>query len=244
MAFALVAAAIVLVPRQTDGAFGRDQAAAALLPKGVLLHTKTTMVDEGATEQLGPNPTQRLTAEEWVDVERTVSRTEVREPDGKLVEMTVRAGDRSRTYAVEGLLGKNGRLVPEREVVVESSARGIPITSPLVDQLRLWLASGEARVAERKTIDGEEYWVVERDQPSEGVREKDVFRATLRVSDYRLKQIEQTFHGKNGNGRVWGRVTVDFTTWETMPRGGVASDFFSLDAPLKTAPAGTRIEQR
>ncbi|MDO8964428.1 MAG: hypothetical protein Q7W30_08070 [Coriobacteriia bacterium] len=255
-AIALAAAAAVVVaglwafaPRNQDAAFATDQAIGALLPRGGVLHTKATVIENSETDEYGALKERRQTWEDWIDVDRRVTRMEARElPTGRLGELSVRVGNFRRLMAVQyGLdLKKNEYVCLGVEQIIEMPDT-TPITSPgggLVDLLRTTLASGEARQVGREVIDGQEYWVVELSRQLDGEEFPTVLRATMRVGDYRLKSFEQRSEQRNGNGHGSGSMVLEYTVWEVLERSAIPADFFSLDAPIKAAKPGTKIETR
>jgi len=238
-----------MTPHVDDSAFARQQAIASLLPKGEVLHSRATYIETGRTDQFGANPVREQVWEDWTDVERKASRIEVVEtPDGKLSELTVRNDKVARTWAQSfGLDLKRKVYVRYKgEVVIEGPALG-EVTSPagaLVEELRTALGSGEAKVVDRIKQDGADHWIVEWTIPSELGGEPTVIRATLRTTDYALRRLEINDRGKNGNGNWEGKSVWVWDTWEAVSRSSLPSDTFSLDAPLKIAKPGTKIEYR
>lgn len=192
---------------------------------------------------------RKQTWEDWIDVDRRVTRTEARElPGGRLNELGVRVGNMRRFMAVQYELDlkKNEYVCNGIDQVIEMPDT-TPITSPgggMVDLLRTALASGEAKQVGREVIDGREYWVVELSRQPEGDEFPTVVRATMRVGDYHLRSFEQRSQQRNGNGHGSGSMVLEYTVWEVLDRAALPVDFFSLDAPVKAAKPGTVIETR
>ena len=80
--------------------------------------------------------------------------------------------------------------------------------------------------------------------PYEKNGEPTEIEATLRTSDYALRRLQISDRGKNGNGNWEGTSVWEYDTWEAVSRSSLPSDTFSLDAPLKIAKPGTKIEYR
>jgi len=239
-----------MTPHVDDSAFARQQAIASLLPKGEVLHSRATLTGTGRTDEYGEGPSSATIIEDWVDVERGVSRSESKDVgDGKLGELTIRNGDVTRTWAANFAIDLK-KMVSVRlktEQLIQRPSMG-ELTSPagaLVEQLRTALGSGEAKVVDRVKDGADEYWVVrwtvppyeKNDEPTE-------IKATLRTSDYALRGLEISDRGKNGNGNWEGTSVWEYDTWEAVSRSSLPSDTFSLDAPLKIAKPGTKIEYR
>ena len=238
-----------MTPHVDDSAFARQQAIASLLPQGEVLHSRATFTETGRNDQFGENPVREQIWEDWTDVERKASRISVTETaDGKLTQFSVRNGDLNRTWARDFELDskKNAFVRGEGEQILEGPAVG-EVMSPagaLVEELRTALESGEAKVVDRITQEGVDHWIVEWTLPSELGGEPTVVKATLRTNDYALRRLEISDRGKNGDGNWEAKSVWVWDTWEAVSRSSLPSDTFSLDAPIKQAKPGTKIEYR
>lgn len=239
-----------MTPHVDDSAFARQQAIASLLPKGEVLHSRATITGTGRTDEYGESIGTPYIVEDWVDIERGASRTQSTDVgDGKLGELTIRNGDVTRTWAANfGMdLKKMVSVRLKTEQLIEAPAVG-ELTSPagaLVEQLRTALGSGEAKVVDRVKDGTDEYWVVSWTVPPyEKDGEPTEIEATLRTTDYALRRLQISDRGKNGNGNWEGTSVWVWDTWEAVSRSSLPSDTFSLDAPLKIAKPGTKIEYR
>jgi len=241
-AIVLIAATLVLVPRLETAAFAREQAADALLLQtdGRVLHTVVRYQTTGWTEEFGHDERydidQRWTT--WVDpVGKRIRDESVNVADGSLDGLTVRVGDRIVTF------GNNVRYgTGDKPQLVEWTKSTDPFGSMMglmIDQLRVVIADGSAKVTGSTTIEGEEYWIVSY-SPEKG----DVLTVTMRKSDYRLKTWVRESSGKNGNGKWTSSDRLDFETMEQLDPASLPADFFSIDAVIAAAPPGTAIDKR
>lgn len=241
--------AYTMTPRVDDSAFARQQAIASLLPQGDVLHSRATFTETGRNDQYGENPVREQTWEDWTDVERKASRISVTETaDGKLTQFTVRNDNLVRTWAQDFELDLKRRAFVrhEGEQILEGPATG-EVMSPagaLVERLRTALGTGEAQVVDRLEQDGVDHWVVEWTFPSQLGGEPTVIRAMLRTSDYALRRLEINDRGKNGDGNWEAKSVWVWDMLEAVERSSLPSDTFSLEAPVKHAKPGTKIEYR
>lgn len=238
--------AATLSPRVDDSAFARQAAVRALLPRGEILYTKGTWISHGVNSQYPKPNDSRMSWESWIDVERQLSRSEMRAEDGSIAELGVQSGKLVRMLGRDGKLDeKTGQSVPLGYRVVQYEAP-VPMDSPggpLVDALRDGLASGEARVTDKQTIDGDEYWVVYMKKNPEGSDYPVTLRATMRVGDYALKDVEMVTEGGDGKGATWSdTLRIEFSEWKTVSRDSLAKDFFAIDSADKAAPADAVID--
>jgi len=244
----LGAFAYVAIPRVDDSAFARQQAAdAVLLPRdGSILHVEILFTETGETEQFGHDPRLDLNQRWafWLDPKGERSREEMTNvEDGSLDQLSVRSGDRIRTFANNVRYGTG-----DSPQLMEWNQPGEPVRSPMgpvLDYVSAEIASGAAKVVGSKTIDGEEYWVVEMTMTGDAqLEEKSVATVTLRKSDYRIKSFDRVDTMKNGNGRCKTVTHFEFAGWQTIAPGALPEGIFSLEAPVKAAPKGTKIEIR
>jgi len=249
VAFALVVGAVAyaLSPRVDDSAFARQQAVAALLPTGGIHHARATYTSSGRNDEFGADPVRRQVWEDWIDVERQETRGQVIElSDGKVAELSVRTGGRSRVYSASFKLDteKHAYVRLRAEQLMEGPATD-EITSPagpVIDQMRAAIESGQAKVVDRITENGEDLWVVEWEVPADEGGEPTTVKATLRTDDYAPRHLEITARGKNGNGHWTGTDSWDWDVWETVDRSSLPADFFSLEAASELARPDTKIE--
>lgn len=242
VAAALVVGALTLAPSSDTKAFAREQAADALLLKtdGQVLHTVVRYTSTGWNEQYGHDARydmdQRWST--WIDPAGKRIRDESTNiGDGSLDGLTIRVGDRILLFQNNVRYGTG-----KKQQLVEWSKTTDPFGSMmgiLIDQLRAVIADGSAKVTGSKTIDGQEYWVVEY-SPEKG----SMLTVTMRKSDYRLKTMARESSGKNGNGKWTGTDRFEFETMEQVEPGSLPADFFSFDAVIAAAEPGTPIDKR
>ena len=241
------AVAFSLTPRFDDSAFARERAVAALLPKNGVLHARATYTSTGRTDEFGETAKRRMIGEDWIDADRQTTRGEAREiSGGRIMEMSVRTEGKTHIYAVNVSydVKKRAYVALKTEQLLEGPATD-EITSPaggMVDELREAITSKRAKVVDRVEQDGAECWMVEWEVPGTDGGEPTLVKATMAASDYALKYLEINTAGKNGNGNWTGRDAWEWDTWEVVSRDSLPTDFFSLDAPLKLAKPGTKIE--
>jgi hypothetical protein len=169
--------------------------------------------------------------------------------DGELSGLTVSAGGTSLLWGA-GLASdeKSGRIVRTGEDQLlqgryEGPARGIG--SSYVEQLRDALERGKARATGRISEAGVEYWVVEYDPSADhdDLGEEILVTAQMRTSDYALKRLAVERRGENlGDGRYTWTDAFEWDAWGPVDRNSLQDGFFSLDAPVKQAKPGTKIE--
>lgn len=238
-----------LSPRVDDSAFARQQAVAALMPQDGVLHTKSTFTLDSSYGSKDRMPTRVSVSEEWIDMNRSVSRGEVRSPEtGALEELTVAANGVVRSLGRDGGYDEKTReFVPGSWRLAQYDNPGdITPTGGLLDWLREGIETGDAQVVDRITLRGEEFWVVERvvedDDPKTG-SSRQVYRGTMAVDDYVLRELSierESDHPVDGKG--WETITVLFSVWETVERGSLSADFFDPNQVDKAAPSKTIVD--
>jgi hypothetical protein len=235
----------VMSPRVDDSAFARQQAVAALLPHAEVLHTKAYL--EWGSNVVG---TQRSYSEDWIDADRSLSRHEERVTGSDSVPgLSIRRGKIERGLGRDGGLdAKTGKVIPGSYRIVQYEAP-VELTSPgggYVEVLRRGLEDNKARVTDKVSFDGEEYWVVEMRMTSadKAVGEStEHVRATMRTSDYRLKTLTIRREGTHPVDGKWDEtVNLEIVAWETVPRDSLPADFFDFECVDRAAPEGTIVE--
>jgi hypothetical protein len=242
VAAVLVVGALTLAPRSGTTAFARERAADALLLKtdGRVLHSVVRYTSTSWNEQFGHDPRfdmdQRWST--WVDpMGKRIRDESVNVGDGSVDGLTIRVDNRILTFQnnVRYGTGKTQQLVEWPNTTDPfGSMMGI-----LIDQLRVVIADGSAKMTGSTTIDGQEYWIVEY-SPEKG----NVLTVTMRKSDYRLKSMVRETSGKNGNGKYTGTDRFEFETLEQVEPSSLPADFFSFDEVIAAAKPGTPIDKR
>lgn len=234
---ALSALAWTLVPRVDDSAFARQQAVAALLPRDGVLHTRSTL-------ELGRTGIEEQTIEyeEWIDYDSESARSVGSEPgSSRIGELTIRSGHLVRSMGRDA--GPNGHYrIVQYEMPDEMTSPG----GGYVELLRDALDSGSAKVVDRVTDGDEAYWIVETvielsDKATGESTER--VRATLRVGDYRLKNLSIRRSGRHPVDGEWKEnVVLRFSAWEIVSRDSLPHDFFSPAQVDRAAPKDAIIE--
>lgn len=242
VAAVLVVGALTLAPPSDTKAFAREQAADALLLKtdGQVLHTVVRYTSTSWNEQYGHDARydmdQRWST--WIDpIGKRIRDESTNVGDGSLDGLTIRVGDRILLFQNNVRYGTG-----KKQQLVEWSKTTDPFGSmmgTLIDQLRVVIADGSAKVTGSTTIDGQEYWIVEY-IPEKG----NVLTVTMRKSDYLLKSMARETSGKNGNGKHTGTDRFEFEMMEQVEPGSLPADFFSFDAVIAAAEPGTPIDKR
>lgn len=248
-AVAVVAVSVlVLAPRLETAAFARDQAADALLLRsdGHVLHAVMRYTETGWNEREGHDPrydwNQRWSF--WVDAEGKRTREEfVNLADGSLDGLSVRIGDRFMRFQNNIRYGTGSK-----QQLIDETLPDEPVGTVmgyLIDYMRARISDGSARAVGTRTIDGEEYWVVEYEEPqTEELRGKSVTTVTMRKSDYRVKTWARDAIYKNGDGKGTQTQRLFFETLEQLEPDSLPEDFFSFDEVIDAAKPGTPIEKR
>lgn len=242
VAAVLVVGALTLAPPNDTTAFAREQAADALLLKtdGQVLHTVVRYTSTSWNEQDGHDARYDLDQRwsTWIDpIGKRIRDESTNVGDGSLDGLTIRVDDRILLFQNNVRYGTG-----KQQQLVEWSKTTDPFGSmmgTLIDQLRVVIADGSAKVTGSKTIDGQEYWIVEY-IPEKG----NVLTVTMRKSDYRLKSMARETSGKNGDGKHTGTDRFEFETMEQVEPGSLPADFFSFDAVIAAAEPGTPIDKR
>lgn len=233
----------VLAPHGGHEAFARDKAIAALVPKGSVLHTKSVATGRDVFED-GTIVATPTVSETWTDVERKVERSESHDAQtGELVEFGIRRGNWQKLLGRDaGLDEKTYKVVPLQHRLVEYEVpKEVRSFTWMTDQFMDALRTGIAKVVERYDEGGVSYWVVEaRDFP--GDESHTVARATMRVSDYGLKEFSINWEDDSGSGHSTSAHKIEYSVWETIPRDELPADFFDYNLPNRLAPEGTVID--
>jgi hypothetical protein len=232
-----------LAPHGGAQAFARDKAIAALVPKGCVLHTKSVATGRDVFEDGTIVATPTVT-ETWTDVERRVERSESHDAQtGEPTDFGIRKGNWQKLLGRDaGLDEKTYKVIPLQHRLVEYEVpQEVRSFTWMTDQFMDALRTGIAKVVKRYEEDGVDYWVVEaRDFPGDDA--KTVARATMRVSDYGLKEFSIYWEDESGSGHSTASHRIEYSVWETVPRDKLPADFFDYDLPNKRAPKGTIID--
>lgn len=241
----LVLGAFVLafLPRVDDSAFARQQAADALLlpADGSILHIEMTYASAEQTVERGRNLSADVNQRwsNWLDPKRERTRGETHNiASGALTALDVRSGDWAISYVGSGTGGS-----PQ---LTKTSQKGQPLFTPMgvmLDDLRNMIGSGAAKVTGTTTVGGDPCWVVTFDLqgPAES-QDVSHWTVTLLKSNYRVKTSDTVETYQNANGHFKTVTHMEFTKWETVTADSLPKDFFSLGAPVKAAPKGTKID--
>lgn len=224
LAIAVMAAvALGVTLHGEDAAFANSRAVAALMPQGGVLHAVWELTTTSADV-----PEQKIVGEDWVDAEVQRARSSMRSDGEDLngIILTISQGDHVR--GLDRDVANDEYSIVEYELPFDSNAR----FSGYVELLVEGLESGDSRVVDQTTIDGESYWVVEAETAEERVS------ALLRVEDYQLKDLALY---RPDNGKWVQEVHFSFSVWETVSRESLPSDFFEPAEIDKAMPAGTSV---
>jgi hypothetical protein len=217
-----------------------DRAMTVLAPHGKVLHTSIEFREHDTQEGQTPFD-QSWAADEWLDVDRKLDRTENRPiGGGALTEMTVSNGVRQHWYAAPSSIA-SGALIDRKLGSWETAEIGLAGTFGV---LRDGIADGKARILSQPTVDGQSCWEVELDGPSDGTSRQRVI-ALMRKSDFhplRLTMIEEGVTATHA--KTLGTIEIRVLTWEELDRGSLPADFFDLGQVDKVAPEGTPRETR
>ncbi len=239
----------VLLPRAETAAFASEQAADALLMQvgaGKALHIVMRYTETGWNEKGGHDARFDLdqTWQTWVDPAGKRSREEfTNNGDDTLDNLSVRNGDHVMVFAnnVRHGTGAKPQLIDEANVELPlQTAVGTSI-----DYIRARIADGTAKATGSKTIDGEEYWIVEWTQDGEaGIGDEIRVTVTMRKSDYRLKTWAQDVTYKNGDGKGVQKERFYVDTIETVDLESLPAGTFDFESVTKLVPPGVEVDKR
>jgi hypothetical protein len=225
--------ALALATGHQTTAFARERAAQALMfhADGRVAHVEMTlsMKSRGAGNNPRDDVDQRWST--WIDADGKRIREEFTNgTDGLLEELTVRADGRVVTLLT-------GRQYKKALLVVTD---GQPIETAFDEEanvMRCGIADGSAKVTGTKTLDGDEYWVVELNLKSDAG--DTVETVTMRKSDYRLRTwtLVSTDKVQNGTAVTSKQATVQVV--EQLAPNSLPQGFFSQDAVRAAYKAAT-----
>lgn len=241
-------AALAILPRLQTAAFAREQAADALLLQtdGKVLHVVLHFTSTSWNEEFGHDSRYDLDQRWsfWIDPTRERVREQyVNLADGSLDGLTVRADDRLVVFQNNVRFGTG-----DKPQLIETAVPGEPLATPMgpiIDYLRGGIEDGTAKVTGTTTIGGEEYWVVELEEPKDpAVDGTSVITATMRKSDYRLKTWKRESKYHNGNGDGTGSERIEFEVTEQLDPSSFPAEFFSPDSLIDASGPGITLEKR
>jgi len=244
----IAVAALVLAPRLETAAFARERAADALLlpSDGRVFHAVMRYTDTAWNEREGHDARYDLDQRwsSWVDITGKRTREEfVNVDDGSLDGLSVRIGDRNVVFQ------NNVRyMTGAKQQLIDQNVGNQPIGTAMggmIDYLRARIADGSAKVVGSRTIDGEEYWVVEhKEEGDKSMPGASVLTVTMRKSDYRLKTWARDSTYENGDGKGTQTERIDFEVMELLDPSSLPDDFFSFDSVIAAAKPGTAVDKR